>query len=444
MTSILKLHPYQEEGVSWLKTKKLALLGDQMGLGKSAQIIRAIDELQLRRCIIVGPSIARVTWQREFEKWSLTTAPKLKIRILRKRIEEPDFEHDEILICSFDYATHNFVSLSKFKPDLLVVDESHFLKSIESKRTKAILSGAGLIHSSKRTWFLSGTPMPNHPGELWPMMYTFQATNLKYEAFVRRFCHTYEFNGATVISGTRKENTPILKEALDKIMMRRLVRDVLPDLPRVRISELPIEAELETLTPELKEQWKTMENFFHNMPDDLSPLAQLQCLESVAQSIATLRRYCAMMKVKPICDLIKEELENKAYEKIIVFGIHREALLGIEANLQQFGAVRIAGDVDPIKRQEAIDRFQNDPNCHIMVGNIGAAGTNITLTAASEVLFLEEDFVPGNNAQAIARAARIGQKSSVNVRLSSIANTIDEKVSSILTRKLREILEVVG
>ena len=435
----MKLFKYQETSVEWLVQKRFALLAHEMGLGKSAIVIAAADRLKIPKILIVCPSIARLTWQREFLKWS--SVPR-DIQIMTKRSERPR-PSSGVVLCSFDYATNNFHHLAKEKYGLLVVDESHFLKSAEAKRTKAILGSSGIVHSAYRTWFLTGTPMPNHPGELWPMLYTFKATPDNFYKFSFRFCEGYEFNGRRVITGARRKSLPELKELLDPLMLRYLKQDVLKDLPPVICSELPVEGELEKLTPELKEEMASLHSILKSL-ENKTPTEQLQALSILASSIATLRRYCAMMKVKPISDLIKEELTNGAYEKIIIFGIHREALSSLEQNLRAFNPVKIDGSVNPANRQKAIDAFQLDDTCRVFIGNIQASGTNITLTKASQVIFIEQSWVPGDNAQAIARAARIGQKNSVYVRVASLAGTVDEKVQAILFSKTSEITELLG
>ena len=434
-----KLYPYQREGVEWLKTKRFALLADQMGLGKTAQVITAADELGCKNILIICPSIARITWQREFKLWSRASQ---FTEIMTKRSDRPDTKNTGVVICSFDYVTNNAHILNKIKWDLLVVDESHFLKSMDSKRTKAVLSKTGVVHASRRIYFLSGTPMPNHPGELWPMLHAFGGTDLPYYPFTFKFCEGYEFNGRRVITGARRKALPELRESLQSLMLRRETKNVLPDLPPVRISELVVEAKLEKLTPQLKEEMDKLQDVLKHLENE-SPTKQLEALSIMASSIATLRRYCAMMKVKPIVDLITEELENGAYEKIVIFGIHREAIAGIQEGISKFNCVRIDGSVSPIERQRAIDLFQNDPSCRAIAANISAAGTNISLTASSQMLLLEQDWVPGNNAQAIARCARIGQKNSVYVRVASLQNTVDERVQSILLSKTMDIKELL-
>jgi SWI/SNF-related matrix-associated actin-dependent regulator 1 of chromatin subfamily A len=86
-----------------------------------------------------------------------------------------------------------------------------------------------------------------------------------------------------------------------------------------------------------------------------------------------------------------------------------------------------------------VDRFQNDPKCRVFVGNIQSAGTSITLTAAHQVLFVEQSFVPGDMAQAAMRCHRIGQTKPVTVRFVGLANSIDQFIAEMIRRKTAEI-----
>ena len=432
----MKLYEYQKIGANWLAQGKYRLLADEMGLGKTLQAIEATRLIGAKKILIVCPPIARLTWQREFLKWG----SKLNVRVIEKRNEKLSAT-DQVVIVGFDYVVNNFSTLSKSSFDLLIVDESHFIKGMEAKRTQSILGREGIIHATKRAWFLTGTPMPNHPGELWPLLFTTGATKLSYADFVDYYCTWYEHLGRKCITGARRVRLPELRSSLNSVMLRRETASVLPDLPSVRVQEVRLEPKLTALTPQLAEEFEMLKQYLMKM--ERTPEQMLAALSVVAGSVSTLRRYCSISKVEPLAALIKEELENKTYEKIVIFGVHREALASLSNALQQHGVARIDGSINAAERQRAIDSFQSDPKCQIFIGNIQAAGTNITLTASHHVIFLEQSWVPGDNQQAIARCARIGQKNSVFVRYCTLANTIDEKVQEILASKSFDIEELL-
>ena len=165
----------------------------------------------------------------------------------------------------------------------------------------------------------------------------------------------------------------------------------------------------------------------------------LNVLMLMSGSITALRRYHGLKKIKAVADLVKQELTLGLYKKIVIFGIHKDVLKSLREKLSEFQAVLVTGEVPMYHRQEAIDYFQEDPRCQVFIGNIQAAGTAINLTAASQVIFIEQDWVPGNNAQAAMRCHRIGQDQSVTIRHAAILNSFDDRVTEILTRKIQEL-----
>lgn len=447
----LTLFPFQIESIDWLTKKRVALLSLDMGLGKTIVTIRSWEKLGLTRILVICPSIARFTWAKEIVKWS---GEGQKIQILMKRTDTPDPDTN-VLICSFDYASipqdKKLLRLTKkktpaFNPkliswrkDLLVVDESHFLKSLDARRTQAVLSSGALIHSSPRTWFLTGTPMPNAPHELWPMMRAFGATDLNYDAFIHAFCETYEFNGKKVVCGSKRARLPELRELLAPIMLRRMKKDVLKDLPPLMVSDFFVDAKL-TDMPEISDGHRELLRIL-SITD---PLEQMRALEVISSSIATLRRFCGLQKVTDVCELIEEELKNNAYQKIVIFCVHKEVIKRVLDALKAYSPVAVHGEVSADQRQKNIEAFQINPSVRVFVGNIAAAGTNITLTAAHQMMFIEEDFVPGNNKQAIDRCNRIGQTMPVHVRRARLADSMDDRINEILFRKSGDIKLLLG
>lgn len=438
----MKLSEYQLQGIRFLTEHRSALLADDMGLGKTAQAIVAADSIAAKRVLVICPAVARINWQREFNTWSIygdfSVCEKLTDRIAER------------CIVSYDFAAHNIARLSVVKWDLVISDETHFAKEPEAKRTKALFSVNGLAHRTKRFWCLTGTPAPNHIGEMWPMLFTFGVTKLNYSSFIERYCNTrlVSYGGRAEFRplGTKKAMIPEIKEMLSSFMLRRMKADVLSELPpktfeTVTVKGTPlmdvVEADLEKIEVEKK---KIEEVFSGSWFSNLDRVAEV--LESIGDSVSTLRRYTGLQKVVPVAEMVTAELESLAYDKIIIFGVHTDVLKSLEEELAEFNPVKILGETSPKARQEAVDRFQTDPTCRVFIGNVQAAGTAITLTAASQVLFIEQSWVPGENEQASDRAHRRGQTENVHVRIAAMADSFDEKVSSVLKRKSQELSEI--
>lgn len=424
------LLPYQLTAVEWLKDHSNRLLALDMGLGKTAIAITAAEELGLKTWLVIGPAISRLTWAREIKKWA--AFPHV-VNVMSTSNDKPKL--NAINICSYDYVVRNILNFKNMKFDVLIADESHYLKNNTTKRTQNILGMNGVARLASRRWLLTGTPMPNHPFELWPTMATFGATKLSAKQFIEKYCECYWDGYAQRITGAKRNMMPELRKHLDPIMMRLTKQEVLKDLKGHRVSEFPIEARLGKMTPEDKAKIEELEERIGSVSADQA----LDILTGMSASISSVKRIMSLAKVDPIIKLVSEELTEGSYKKIVIFASHTETIKQLEVGLAKFGAVSVFGEIAPDERQRRVERFQTDDTCQIFIGNILAAGTNITLTAANEMIFVEQDWVVGNNIQAIARCDRIGQTSLVNVRVAMVTDSIDELVSSILIRKQKDI-----
>lgn len=447
----MKQYPFQQEGTEFLASRKLALLGDVPGLGKTNQAILALDELWATSILIICPGIAKINWLREFKMWA--KLPR-KFKILAKLADKPI---NGVNIMSFAYAEENFANLTRHTWDCIIVDEGHFLKNPEAKRSKAILGKHGLIHKATFFWLLTGTPAPNNISELWVYLYTFGATKLKKDEFTKRYCTTFQTGYGLKVTGNRKENIPELKSLLKTIMLRRL-NDVV-DLPEINYRFINVDP--------VKLVWEDLPGFAHyywpddnrqKFQDDLTRQAQLltsvftnikrgsqralQTVEALSDSVSTLRRYIGLQKVVPLADIINRGLKAKNWDKIVIFALHADVIEQLRQRLTKHNPVVIYGKTPMAKRQRRIDKFQNNEKCKVFIGNIHAAGTAITLTRACTVYFAECSWVPGDNAQAIMRVHRIGQERNVAVRYITLNNSIDSLVTHAVNKKTKDLMEV--
>lgn len=455
----MEFFPYQKEGAEFLASRKRALLADEMGLGKSAQAILACDLVQARSVIVLCPAVVRVNWAREFDRFGFYPRP-VSVMLTGKDKAEPN----GVTVCSYDLVVSSARVRKQlnFNHDALILDEAHFLKSRTAKRTRLVLGRTcdgtgGLAGLSRATWFLSGTPMPNYPDELWPMLRLMGAWTSGYWDFVKRFCTTMDTDWGVKVTGAK--DIPSLKRLMEAHMKRRRKAQVLTDLPPIRMSDVAIEPAEVDLQLYFTQQWLTGQ--WSQLQADLKSQAELlkatlkgisvtedklKALEAIAKSTSTLRRYTGLSKVAPAVEYLSQELDENPEKKLVVFAIHRDVLMGLRDALVKrgYGPVLIFGGTDPKKREAVLDRFKNRPSCRVFIGQVQAAGTGITLTNASDVVFVEADWVPANNAQAMMRVHRIGQENKVTVRFLSVANSIDEQVQTLLRRKTKAIVELFG
>lgn len=434
----LELFAYQKTGSKWLASKKYALLGDEMGLGKSAQAITAAAEVGAERILVVCPASARVNWEREFEKFYPFPFTS-QIFSSGKQVPDP--------LCVLTVCSPSLLHMVKgIHFDLAIIDEAHFFKNLETKRTKMLLGREGIIHRCKRVWLLTGTPAPNHAGELYPFLYVFGQTKLSYWSFVNKFCRVVDDAIGKRIVGTKTDRSlNELKRILKPFLLRRLKRDVLPDLPPILFGTVAVEKDLMAFkTTEEEEQKAQTQEDYIRQAIATGEFAHDPAL--FANSTPELRKIIGIQKVKGILDVLIPELQRVEYQKIVLFVVHREVIRRLREGFTHagIGVAEVTGRTPALTRQDEVDRFNFDPECRVFLGNIQAAGTAINLTSADQVGMAEQSYVPGDNAQAIMRVHRIGQTSKkVLVRSFFIADSIDQKVEDIITTKTKELVKLL-
>lgn len=448
-----ELFPYQKQGVQFLTKNRYSMLADEMGLGKTVQAIRGLDSIHAKNILVICPSIARINWHREFIHWSNVNRSYFVAKNLNERPKK-----GQSLICSYEYITENYDKLDIIF-DQIVVDEAHYLKEPKSKRTKAVLGNQGIIRKSKGCWFLSGTPAPNNASELWPILYTCGITKLKYDKFVDYFCITRKTDYGIKIEDTNRSKIPELIKLIKPFMLRRVKKDVMKELPPISYGWKVIEPGFvdfevlpsfskymmptqrwDELEKDILKEKKLMEDIWNNM--DSESMDAVNALNAVGKSVATVRRIMGLQKVENTIAHVKKMFHGKAVRKLVIFAIHQDVIQSLYDGLKEFKPVTLYGGTPEKKRQKNIDKFQNTHSCRIFIGNIQACGVAIDLTAASNIIFIEQDWVPGNNAQAVMRCHRIGQKHPVSVQFYVLADSLDERISFVLKKKTKSLTEL--
>lgn len=393
-----ELFAYQEAGAAWLAARPRGYLGDEMGLGKTAQAIVAADRAGARQVCVICPASVRANWEREIETWSFGL-----------------WGYD---VLSYDAAVRRGLPAA----DTYIVDEAHYLKTATAKRTRACLGANSPLRKAARVWALSGTPAPNHVGELhtW-LSFMGAGEGLTYRQFLDRFTNWQMTEYGPKVWGNKRAAMDDLKALVDRAMLRRLKSQVLKDLPAVRWGDISLASRVGYSVNQLA-----------------NDLVISDSLPSEDEHIARLRREVGNAKAQALADFLAEELESSG-EKIVVFAWHRSMMDTLEATLARFGTARIDGATPTARRQGVVDRFQTDPTCRVFVGQLTAAGVGITLTAAASLVFAEMSWTPGDNAQAAMRIHRIGQTQPVLIRTATLRGSIDEAVNAVLARKTRAL-----
>lgn len=431
----LEYLPFQRAGIAYASPRKATLIGDEMGLGKTIQALGVINASAgaIRSALVICPASLRLNWAREARKWLLGD---WHTWIAADGSPCPAWA--SLAIINYDRLGRHPELVAR-SWDVVIVDEAHYLKNGKTKRAGAV---AQLLPKCARKLFLTGTPLPNRPYELWPLVSALSPASFPSEkAFRDRYCE-----------GSKK-GASNLEELQDKmraaLMVRRLKRDVLKELPpKVRqIIELDPGPAAGLVAQELREfdahqdaieEARARVEIARAGDDTMeykAAVAQLrECVGVAFAAIAKLRHATAVAKIGPAAEHVRGLFEG-GVDKVLLFAHHRDAVHGLAKELDEFTPVIITGETEIAARQTAVDRFQKDHNVRLAVLSITAAGVGLTLTAAKVVCFAELDWVPANITQAEDRAHRIGQTDSVQVQHLVFDGSLDARMAKTLVEK---------
>jgi SNF2 family DNA or RNA helicase len=409
----MSLYDYQKTGVAFLAARTRAYLADTMGLGKTIQAASAARQLwdsgaipQIPHIVVVCPASTRVNWEREWETWGCPG----KVDII-------------------SYASRELKALAeRGKPHVVILDEAHYVKNPSAKRTRNALT---LARRSKYAWLLSGTPMPNHPGELytpfkylWPEALQAEKAHT-YARFIRRFCkvHITQWGEKPYAA----KNADVLYGMIRPVMLRRTLDGVGLDLPPLRVTR----------------SWLRRKDVDQRILTELEERVSLDEMDA-QEYTSTVRRMLGNLKALPVARVLVEEYQDGQWESIVVMAHHRGVLDALQAHFEEHGMAvcRLDGSTPAGRRQGIVDAF-NAGEAEVFLGQQTASGVGINLQSASEIVLVEPDWTPDGNWQAIKRIHRIGQDSPCRARIFTVAETLDEHIINAIHRKT-EMQEAVG
>ena len=423
-----QLFPFQKVGVAFIEKRNgRALIADEMGLGKT---IQAAAWLQLhpekRPAIILCPASLKLNWAKEIRE---TLSTKDKVQILQGTKPYPIT--GSIIIINYDILNSWVETLRAIHPQVLIIDEMHYVKNSSAIRTKATKKLAkGVPHIIA----LTGTPIVNRPVEGFNIFQILDRNLFpNFWTYAHRYCGArhngfgWDFSGAT----NKEELNQILTST---IMIRRRKADVLKDLPEKLYSFVPMELANET-------EYRIAEEEFIEYLQDVKGKEAAEKAKKAEHlvKIEALKQLAVKGKMKQAINWIKDFIEDGS--KLVVFAVHKEVIDQLMKEFKEI-AVKIDGSTPIPERHKAVEAFQSSPNIKLFIGNIQAAGVGLTLTAASAVAFLELPWTPGELQQAEDRCHRIGQKNAVNIYYLLAENSVEYKLAKLLDKK-KEVLSAV-
>lgn len=433
----LGLLPHQVEAVHFALSRNRSYLGLDPGLGKTicaAMIARALAGDGPKRVVYIAPPFLLINTLNEFHKW----AAGENIYIF----PDSTLYRSDTLLTIQDIVRKGYA-------DTLIVDEAHRFKNLDAKRTEALFGKERKCHPGqmvswfKRQIYMSGTPMPNRPIELYPVLSRAAPEVIQFMPEFKyglRYCGGHQderghwdFSRWSNLSDLRRRM--IYPEGSFMLRLKKDLLDLPPKLEEVFVMSHGMSPKLARMDQSLGEAYKSADDVIRHQ------LAAKEGAEDLA--VATYRRLIGVEKVKPALEYIKTLLEESD-EQILIFAYHTEVVQGLRTGLADAGyrnVNHITGQTPVGQRQGIVDSFQRG-ECRVLIGNYQAMGIGFTLTNATRVIFVEYSYVPGENDQAADRAHRIGQTKSVLVQFMCYQNSIDKQVIEILLRK-RKALEYV-
>lgn len=417
---------HQKEAIETLLRNDKFILADSMGVGKSTSAVLASIESGAKKILIICPASLKINWKREIEFYS---NDKIEIIDGKNWIDDAKYTiiNYDILKNFYDSKNPEDSKLMTANFDLCIIDECHKIANSQAIRSKIVLAIASKI---RKLWLLSGTPITSRPINYYNLLKLIDCpVAYNWMAYVKRYCDGFQFK-----AGKRKiwnvsgaSNLDELRERTSKYILRRLKEDIM-DLPEKIVTPIYLRLKSKEYENLMGEYY----NWYENSDDSGSLAIQFTKLVKVRQLIAN-------EKVPSTIEFCEDIIEQG--KKVLIFTNFTEPLNKI---YEHFGkkAVKLDGSMSAKQKQESVDKFQNDENVMVFVGQIVAAGVGLTLTAGEVVIKNDLSFVPSDHAQAEDRAYRYGQKNRVLVYYPIFENTIEGKIYDILNRK-KEIFKTV-
>jgi len=455
-----KTTPYnhQIEGVLYGLNNPTFLLGDDQGLGKTKQIIDLAvtrkGTLGMKHCLIIcGVNSVKYNWQEEIKihsnesSWVLGTrfTKRHPIKVVegnsKDKLDDLNNLPDSFFIITnietlramptkkgnktiYPIADKIKELCDRKQIGMIAFDEAHKAKNPTSQQGKALLS-----IQCEYMIPMSGTFMMNNPLDLYvPLKWSGYETHSFYE-YKQHYCKMGGFNNQEIIG---YKNLDEIRDILTKVMLRRVKSEVLDLPPKVHTVEYVDMAKGQaTVYDEVK---AVIKSSIDKLKISSNPLAQMIRLRQATGCPSILSsKVSESAKLDRMEELVEEMVEQN--QKCLVYSQWEQITSVVKERLKKYNPAYITGDVESASRMGEVSKFQNDSTCKVIIGTIGAMGTGLTLTAASNVIFLDDPWNRALKDQAEDRAHRIGTKGTVRVITIVCKDTIDERILDLVYKK---------
>ncbi len=432
-------YPYQQEGITFGLEHKRIIIGDEPGLGKTLQSIGIVDTANAYPCLVICPSSLKINWQREFAKFTDKSALVLDNNVRTTWSYLLTMGMHQVAIVNYESLKKYFVWDIKagkqfrlkdvvFCPQIkmfksIIIDESHRVKDPSAQQT---IFTKGLSVGKEWVILLSGTPVVNRPDDL--------IAQLSIMNRLQQFGGRANFVADYCTDPKDKQAEPAVplselsRQLYDTCMIRREKVKVLPQLPDKTRVDLYVEisnvAEYQLAAYDLAAY---LQEYTECTDWEIRRKMRMEALVK----FMTLRSLATMGKIAQAVDFINTFLESG--KKLIVFCSLHDIVDELKKVFPK--AVTVTGRDSAVNKQAAVDAFQNNPDVQLIICSIKAAGVGLTLTASSDVAFIELAWTYADCCQCEDRAHRIGQKDNVTCYYLLGRGTIDQTIYSLIHKK---------
>lgn len=449
----INLRNFQVQSVEFLKYNDGdGIVALEMGLGKTPVMLAYIDWYWRfinpnQKFLIVGPASLRPNWTAEVRKYlNLTmyqlynTKPSsMDIRELVVNNEYKIFYANyEVLSRAMKYE-ENSVEKKVFPwPHILTmaelrvgIDEAHYLKNPESARAKAMFEC-----EFKSVALLTGTPMKNGPKELYSLV---KLINPDFAGSYQGWEVTH-----TRDNGRRAKDPEKLRRLLAPIMIRKLKKDVIKDLPPINRITLPYE-----LTPTAKGLYnQVLQGFYQDLLRWDGDTNNSDAIQNMLVQLMRMKQVTSADKVDFVVDRAQEtyDSDESDYRKVIIFSQFSNEPPIVQRIASGLGheALWFTGNQGIGERHDLVEQFQNDDDIHYLVCSTRSAAEGLNITKAGHVIFTDLMWSPADHSQPEGRAyGRLSDLHSITSTYVIAEGTVDEHIVGILMRKMGEIMQTI-
>lgn len=392
---LCELRSYQLMGVKYILHYGNVLLGDEMGLGKTVQAIAAMVSLKNAgetHFMVICPASVLTNWCREIRKHSLLDVVKIHGNDKVSAFSEWE-EKGGVGITTYETAEY-ILPKEGFKISLLVVDEAHYIKNPNAKRS---MNTKRISTFADRLLFMTGTALENNVEEMVNLIEMLNPAVASEVYGIRSLARSTQF-----------------KNKVATVYYRRKREDVLTELPEL------IE----------NEQWCELGYFENKLYEETVLSKHFQKARRVSWQVEDLND---SVKARRLAEIIEDAKDDG--RKVIVFSFFLETIDKISKYLGECALEPITGKVEAKRRQAIIDEFDKAEAGSVLILQIQSGGTGLNIQSASVVVICEPQLKPSIENQAISRAYRMGQTRNVLVYRLLCEDSIDERITDILKEK---------